>query len=182
MSRSVWPFVLGALALGLGGCGPKSKQEPPPKPAAAPASAPQLGLAPSWRLHDLEGGWVDSEQFRGKLVVLDFWATWCGPCRQEIPGYVELQKKYASEGLVVIGVSLDEGGPAIVKKFVQKYGVSYQIVMGDDQITEAFGGIHAIPTTFIIGRDGRILDHKVGAVPRAAYEARLRKFLAAPAN
>ncbi|HYP16122.1 MAG TPA: TlpA disulfide reductase family protein, partial [Opitutus sp.] len=75
--------------------------------------------APSWKLKDVNGNVVSSEQFKGKVVVVDFWATWCGPCRVEIPGYVALQKKYADD-LVVIGMSLDAQGPGVVKKFVEK--------------------------------------------------------------
>ena len=96
-----------------------SRRAPPPSGGGKGANRP-LGSAPSWRLRDLDGNEVSSDQFKGKVVVLDFWATWCGPCRQEIPGYVELQKKYAADGLVVIGVSLDEGGPAVVKKICRQ--------------------------------------------------------------
>lgn len=133
--------------------------------------------APAWTLKDLEGKPVSFAQFKGKVVVIDFWATWCGPCRVEIPGYVELQKKYAKDGLVIIGISLDEKGPAVVKQFAAKMGVNYQMVMADDKIVEAFGGIEAIPTTFIIDRAGKIRDRKVGAEPTAEYEKRLLAFL-----
>ncbi|HEX2852709.1 MAG TPA: TlpA disulfide reductase family protein [Opitutaceae bacterium] len=129
--------------------------------------------APAWTLKDLDGKAVSFEQFKGKVVVIDFWATWCGPCRMEIPGYVELQKKYAKDGLVIIGISLDEKGPKVVKDFAAKLGVSYQMVMADNKIVEAFGGIEAIPTTFIIDRTGKIRDRKVGAEPTADYEKRI---------
>ncbi len=135
--------------------------------------------APAWQLKDVDGKVVSSEQFKGKVVVLDFWATWCGPCRMEIPGYVELQKKYGKDGLVIVGVSLDSDRHAdqTVKNFVQKYGVSYQIVMGDDEVQAAFGGMDAIPTTFIIDRNGQIRDRKVGAEPTAEYEQTILKYL-----
>ena len=97
----------------------------------------------------------------------------------EIPGYVELQKKYGKDGLVIVGVSLDSDRHAdqTVKNFVQKYGVSYQIVMGDDEVQAAFGGMDAIPTTFIIDRNGQIRDRKVGAEPTAEYEQTILKYL-----
>lgn len=97
----------------------------------------------------------------------------------EIPGYVELQKKYGKDGLVIVGVSLDSDRHAdqTVKDFVQKYGVSYQIVMGDDAVQAAFGGMDAIPTTFIIDRNGQIRDRKVGAEPTADYEQAILKYL-----
>jgi thiol-disulfide isomerase/thioredoxin len=171
--------VAGLLLLALFACKPQSQTSPPAAPPApaAPRTASSLGLAPAWHLRDLNGQPVNSDQFKGKTVVLDFWATWCGPCRQEIPGYVELQKKYASDGLVFVGVSLDQAGLPVVKKFVNKFKISYPVVMGDDKIQADFGGIDAYPTTFIIDRYGFIRDRKVGAVPTAAYERRLLKIL-----
>lgn len=133
--------------------------------------------APAWTLKDLDGKPVSFAQFKGKVVVIDFWATWCGPCRVEIPGYIELQKKYAKDGLVIIGISIDEKGPAVVKQFAEKMGVNYQMVMADDKIVEAFGGIEAIPTTFIIDRSGKIQERKIGAEPTASFEKRLLPFL-----
>src|ERR1700679_3434687 len=80
--------------------------------------------APAWSLKDPDGKAVSSDQFKGKVVVLDFWATWCPPCRAEIPGYVELQKKYAADGLVIVGVSMDQDGALVVKKFMASQGVN----------------------------------------------------------
>ncbi len=133
--------------------------------------------APAWKLKDVDGNVVSSDQFKGKVLVVDFWATWCGPCRTEIPGYVALQKKYRDAGLVVIGVSLDQQGPGVVKKFITTQKVDYQIVMGTDEVVEAFGGMDAIPTTFIIDRDGNIRDRKVGAEPAEEFESRVKEFL-----
>ena len=129
--------------------------------------------APAWKLKDLAGKEVSSEQFKGKVVVVDFWATWCPPCRAEIPGYVELMKKYGKDGLVIIGVSMDEGGPDVVKAFAGKFGVNYPMVMGDDKMLAAFGGIEALPTTFLIDRNGQIRDRKVGAEPTEDYEKKI---------
>ena len=112
------------------------------------------------------------------MVVIDFWATWCGPCKTEIPGYIELQKKYGKDGLVIIGVDYsDPKGPANVKKFAEKNGMNYLIVMGDEGVAEAFGGIEGIPTTFLINREGRIVHQKVGAWDHAQYEALVKKIL-----
>ena len=134
-------------------------------------AAPTLAQpTPSWKLTDLEGHAVGSEQLKGKVVVVDFWATWCVPCIGEIPGYIELQKKYGPEGLVIVGVSVDQKGPKVVKKFAKAKGMNYTIAMADDAITDAFGGFDSIPTTFLINREGRIIHRKVGAMVHDEYE------------
>jgi thiol-disulfide isomerase/thioredoxin len=133
--------------------------------------------APAWTLKDVEGQAVSSDQLKGKVIVLDFWATWCGPCRSEIPGYVALQKQYGPAGLAIVGVSLDRGGPAVVKKFITDLKINYQIVLGDDQIAEAFGGVEAIPTTFIVDRSGTVRYRKVGAMAPEEFAAVLKPFL-----
>jgi peroxiredoxin len=133
--------------------------------------------APAWQLKDVNGTVVSFDQFKGKVVVLDFWATWCAPCRSEIPGYVALQEKYARAGLVMVGVSLDREGPEVVKKFMTDQKINYQIVLGDEKIVEAFGGVEAIPTTFIIDRQGTIRYRKVGALPAGEFEAVVTPFL-----
>ena len=133
--------------------------------------------APAWQLKDVNGTVVSFDQFKGKVVVLDFWATWCAPCRSEIPGYVALQEKYARAGLVMVGVSLDREGPEVVKKFMTDQKINYQIVLGDEKIVEAFGGVEAIPTTFIIDRQGTIRYRKVGAMPAGEFEAVVTPFL-----
>jgi len=138
---------------------------------AGAADSAATGLpAPAWKLKDLDGGEVSSDQFKGKVVVVDFWATWCGPCIEEIPGYIALQKKYGPDGLVIVGVSMDRRGPAHVKQFAQARGMNYTLVMGDEAVVEAFGNFQAIPTTFLISRDGRILNQKTGAAPAEEYE------------
>ncbi|MDP3072084.1 MAG: TlpA disulfide reductase family protein [Opitutaceae bacterium] len=178
LAFAVPSMLLAALA--LAGCGkPATSTEAPAKSAPSVAGAlPKLGAAPVWKLQDLEGKAVTSEQFKGKVVVVDFWATWCGPCRAEIPGYVELQKKYGAQGLVIVGVSLDQAGPDVVKAFAGKYGINYPIVMGDDEVQAKFGGIEAIPTTFLIDRDGQIRDRKLGAEETETYEKKIAAVMA----
>ena len=157
-------FALGAL---LGSVGSAQAEE-----------VETLGQeAPAWQLKDLDGREVSSAQFKGKVVVVDFWATWCHPCVGEIPGYVALQKKYGADGLVIVGVSLDRVGPKQVKKFAETNGMNYVLVLGDDRVVEAFGGFDAIPTTFLINRSGRIVHKKTGAMPPEEYEQLVKKAL-----
>lgn len=138
--------------------------------AAVLAAQTESRPAPGWTLKDPDGREVSFSQFAGKVVVVDFWATWCAPCVEEIPGFVALQKKYGADGLVVVGVSFDRGGPAKVKKFMQEHGMNYVVVMGNAEVGEAFGGFEALPTTFLISRDGRIVHQKTGAWPHEKYE------------
>jgi thiol-disulfide isomerase/thioredoxin len=166
--------LLSSLGLSLllaAAAGPLRGEPVPPTPA------------PAWALKDPDGKPVTSDQFRGKVVVLDFWATWCTPCKAEIPGYIDLQKKYAADGLVFIGVSIDQDGALVVKRFIKDFGINYTVVLaGDSDIESAYGDISMIPTTFIIDRQGRIRDKKVGKEDTAAYEKRILAVLAPPAK
>lgn len=147
----------------------------PAETAPAPATP-----APAWTLQDVNGKPVHSADFAGKVVVLDFWATWCPPCRMEIPGFIELHKEYAGKGLVVVGVSLDQDGADGVKRFMDKQGMTYPVVMADQKIVEDFGGVEAIPTTFIIDRQGRIVRKHVGYTEGAEFEAEIKPLLNQP--
>ena len=185
-SLAILGLPLAAILILLTGCGRKgeaastadaSASTPYADTTHATTALPVLGTAPAWRLTDINGNAVSSDQFKGKVVVVDFWATWCGPCITEIPGYVDLFRRYGSDGLVIVGVSLDQAGPPVVKAFAGKYGVNYPLVMGDEDIITAFGGVEAIPTTFLIDRDGRKRDRKVGAEETASYEKKIQALL-----
>lgn len=135
-------------------------------------------LAPAFSLTDLSGRKLSLADNKGKVVMLDFWATWCGPCRIEIPGFVELQNRYREQGFVIIGVSMDDG-PEPVREFYQQYKMNYPVAMGDDRLGELYGGIFGLPTTFLIGRDGRIYAKHVGATQVSVFEEEIKKLLAA---
>jgi peroxiredoxin len=135
--------------------------------------------APAWKLRTVDGRELGSADFAGKVLVIDFWATWCPPCRAEIPGFIELQKKYEKDGLVIVGISVDQGGAELVKKFIAQNKINYQIVMADDGVADAFGGIEGIPTTFVIDRAGKIQLKEVGAVATEEFEKRIKPLLAA---
>jgi len=137
----------------------------------------QLQDAPGWQLTDLEGNQVALADFKGQVVLLDFWATWCGPCRMSIPHLKDLYAEYKDQGLAVIGISLDQQGPAVVRPFVSQQQIAYPIVMGNLQITQDFGGIRGIPTAFVISQDGKIYKKYVGLVPKQVYEKDIRALL-----
>ncbi|MFH1497301.1 MAG: TlpA disulfide reductase family protein [Verrucomicrobiota bacterium] len=147
--------------------------------AIAPARAESgaKASAPEWTLQDVDGQEVKSSDFAGKVVVVDFWATWCPPCREEIPGYVALQEKYRDQGVVILGISLDRGGPKVVKPFAEKMKINYPLVMGTQEVVEAFGGVEGIPTTFIIDREGKIRHKKVGYASEEKMEALIKSAL-----
>ena len=133
--------------------------------------------AAAWQRVNTDGKPVKSSDFAGKVVILDFWATWCPPCKAEIPGFVELQEKYGDKGLMIVGVSLDEQGPAVVKPFMQQFRVNYPIVMGDEKILQDFGGVTAIPTTFIIDKAGNIVKKHVGFASKEDFEKEITPLL-----
>ena len=176
-----WSALLGTAACARQGGEAPALAAGEGKPAAGGAAAsapssldlPKLGPAPAWQLKDVNGAVVSSEQFKGKVVVIDFWATWCPPCREEIPGYIALAQKYGKDGLVVVGISLDQAGPEVVKAFAAKTGMNYPVVMGDESVVAAFGGVEGIPTTFLIDRAGQVRDRKVGLLATAEYEKRI---------
>lgn len=143
-------------------------------PAAEPAPAPEFTVT------TLDGAVVSKASLQGKVVVVDFWATWCAPCVEEIPGFVRLQEKYRDDGLVVLGVSLDRKGADHVRAWAAQRGVNYLLAMGDDALVEAFGGFDAIPTTFLLGRDGTVRHRKTGAMPAEDYERLVRAALGPP--
>jgi len=133
--------------------------------------------APGWELSDLDGKTVRSSDFKDKVVILDFWATWCPPCRAEIPGFVELQKKYQAQGLRVVGVSVDQASAETVKAFAQKSGINYPVVLADTNIVDAFGGIDGLPTTFIIDANGRIVKRHLGFTEKSDFESDIKPLL-----
>lgn len=133
--------------------------------------------APDFSLVALDGKTLKLSDFRGKAVLLNFWATWCEPCKLEMPWFVDLQKKYASQGLQVLGVAMDDASPSDIASFAQKLGVNYPVVIGKEEVGAQYGGIDYLPSTFYISRDGKILDHVFGLASKSEIEANIQKAL-----
>ena len=137
-------------------------------------------LVPSFTLLDLKGEKVNFADFRGKVILLDFWATWCPPCREGIPYFNDLYSEYKKDGLEVIGISLDRGNPDGVQKLLDKMGVKYVNLMANDEIVEIFsnipgmGPIQGIPITFLIDRKGQICQRFVGLTHKRVFEAAIK--------
>jgi peroxiredoxin len=136
--------------------------------------------APDFALVDGQGNRIRLSAYRGQVVVLNFWATWCNPCRVEIPWFIEFQRKHGPQGLIVIGVSLDEAGWAAVAPYVAKQGIDYPIVLGNDGVLQSYGGLESLPTTLIIDRHGRIAATHVGLVSKPVYERDILSTLTEP--
>jgi len=125
--------------------------------------------APDFALKDMDGKVVHISDYRGKVVLLDFWATWCGPCKIEIPWFEDLQRKNKDRGFEVLGVSMDEEGWETVKPFLSSMGVNYRVVIGNDNTAQLYGGVDAMPTTFLIDRTGKIAAVHVGLASRKEF-------------
>jgi cytochrome c biogenesis protein CcmG/thiol:disulfide interchange protein DsbE len=111
--------------------------------------------------------------YKGKVVLLDFWATWCAPCREEIPHFVEWQTKYQDQGFQVLGISMDDG-PKPVRQFYREFNMNYPVVLGDEKLANAYGGILGLPVSILVGRDGRIYAKHVGLTDLHAFEEEIK--------
>jgi len=122
------------------------------------------GKVPEFSWRDSTGSVVSFDAFRGKLTLVNFWATWCGPCKRELPALIELNKEYAGRGVTILGISSDRGANIIddVRAFVRDNGINYQVVLSNDDLEEAFGNIRALPTSFLINEQGEIVKTFVG--------------------
>ncbi|MEW5807653.1 MAG: TlpA disulfide reductase family protein [Acidobacteriota bacterium] len=178
--KKLLPIVLMILILSLAACRVRIREN-------SPIPAPDFTLA------DLDGNIVSMSNFKGNVVILDFWATWCAPCRKEIPHFQKLYDTYRDQGFVMIGASFDEGGAAVVKSFLEKNNVTYPNVIANKEIeglygsknpyiNQVYGPIQGIPATFIINKNGEIVQKYVGETPRRVFEAHITKLLQEPTS
>jgi cytochrome c biogenesis protein CcmG, thiol:disulfide interchange protein DsbE len=136
-------------------------------------------LAPDFTVTDLADRKLTLSGYRGKVVLLDFWATWCSPCREEIPHFVALQNKYGPEGFQVIGISMDDDAKP-VREFAREYKLNYPVAVGDDKLADRYGGVLGLPVNFVIDREGRIHAKYLGATDIAVFDQEVKDLLAKP--
>lgn len=136
------------------------------KPITLSGDSDPNPMAPNFELQTIQGETVRLSDYRGKAVLLNFWATWCGPCRVEIPDFIELTNTRDTDKFVILGMTLQSGTPDQIRKFAEKMGMNYPVLYGEDatmmKLAELYNQIQAIPTTFLIGPDGRVRKHYVG--------------------
>ena len=128
---------------------------------------------------DINGRKLSLSDYKGKVILLDFWATWCTPCRAEIPHFVEMQQKLGPQGFQVIGISMDDEAKP-VREFSRDYKINYPVALGDDKLAQSFGGVLGLPVNFIIDRDGRIVGKYLGATETSVFDKAVGDLLAKP--
>jgi cytochrome c biogenesis protein CcmG/thiol:disulfide interchange protein DsbE len=166
--------LLGTLALGaaflMGNHGPDQA-------ASGLKNHKDRQAAPDFLLTDSTGSQVRLSDYKGKVVLLNFWATWCGPCKAEIPWFAEFERKYKSSGLAVLGISMDDDGWKSVRPFIAQSRINYRVMVGDDATASRFGGIDSLPETLLIDRKGRIASRQLGLTAKTTYEEAIVELL-----
>jgi len=143
-----------------------------------PAKGQLIGqLAPDFDLPTLDGKDLKLSGLRGKAVLLNFWATYCGPCKIEMPWFVELQKEYGPQGFQIVGVAMDDASTEDIAKFAKEMGVNYPILLGKESVGQSYGGVSVLPTTFFVDRDGKLIAREFGLQSRSVFVDHIKKAL-----
>lgn len=164
--------------------GSESVEKAPDKPVVM-ANANHIERSPNampdFALQDLEGNVVRLSDYAGKTVLINFWATWCGPCKLELPDLVDIQKKYGDKNFVVLGISLDRTGPAPVRRFVERVGLNYPVLMGNQDVVIQFNNFQMIPTSFLLSPNHEKVEQYTGVVPKSQLVSDIERVLEGPA-
>jgi thiol-disulfide isomerase/thioredoxin len=132
-------------------------------------------VAPDFELPSLDGKNIKLSDLRGKAVLLNFWATYCGPCKIEMPWFVELQKEYGPQGFQIVGVAMDDASTEEIAKFAKAMNVNYPILLGKESVGESYGGVNVLPTTFFLDRDGKLIAREFGLQSRSVFVDHIKK-------
>jgi thiol-disulfide isomerase/thioredoxin len=139
---------------------------------------PERQRAPTFELRDADGNIARIADYKGKVVLINFWATWCVPCKEEIPWLIEFERKYKDEGFAVIGIDRDETGWPFARPYMQKMGMNYRVVIGDRRTAYKYGAADSLPATYLIDKQGRVAAIHFGLVSRKKVEEEIKKLLA----
>ncbi len=175
--------ITGLLLVGKHGSKPKDSGDPAKQnvsgsPAASGADPAIGSVAPEFSLKSVpDGKTVTLSSLRGKAVVVNFWATWCGPCKIEMPWLVDLQKKYGDQGLQIVGITKDDSNEATIAKFTKKMGVNYTILVGNQEVQDSYGGVGGLPTSFFVNRSGKVVHEIIGLDSESKFEDAIKKAL-----
>ena len=190
-ARAIAAIFFVALAAGCQNASDSTPDKPaaaaaiPPEPAGTEPVTVRFYKAPAaaapFTLETLDGRRISSKDLAGKVVLINFWATWCGPCKAEIPDLVALQEKYRDQ-LVILGISEDEDAPAVVKRFADEHKINYPVGMATDEIRKVFPGVAALPTSFFLDREGRIVQKHIGLLARERTEHETRALAGLPSR
>ncbi len=167
--------LLCVISCGAKKAGEQAADDVPAQTAAQPAEA--ASGTPSFTLADVDGKAVSLADYKGKVVMVDFWATWCGPCRQAIPHLNELYAQNRGKGFEILAIAMDENGEKVVPPFVATNQINYTVLLGTPDVEAAFGGLLGYPTTFLIDRNGEIVDKTLGYRPKEYFEEKLKPLL-----
>jgi cytochrome c biogenesis protein CcmG/thiol:disulfide interchange protein DsbE len=170
------PVSAALLGFGILACTPSQSVRAAVKPEKDRKAAPEF------ELKDAHGRTAKMSEYKGKVVLLNFWATWCGPCKIEIPWFVDLEQRYKDRGFAVLGVSMDEEGWEIVKPYIEARKMNYRVVIGTDEVADLYGGVDSLPTSFIIDQQGKIAGVHVGLVSKNVYENEIKQLLDSKAS
>jgi peroxiredoxin len=178
--KCLLPLACAALIAAASSCtSSKASMQAEARPGPQPSKDRKPAAA--FTLKDANGQAVKLADYRGKVVLLNFWATWCGPCGVEIPWFVEFEQKYKAQGFAVLGVSMDEDGWTSVKPFLAEHKMNYRVLLGNDSVSQLYGGLDALPTTFIIDREGNLaFPPHIGLINKNDYVAEIETLLGGP--
>jgi peroxiredoxin len=164
-SRALSAGALGGL-LWMAGCSSSSDSVR----AASVKNETSRKNAPNFALKDADGRTVKLSDYKGKVVLLNFWATWCGPCKIEIPWFIDFEQKYKDRGFAVLGVSMDDDGWSAVKPYIAEKKLNYRVLLGNDTVGDQYGGVDSLPTTFLLDRNGKVAATHIGLVSKSDYQ------------